>query len=84
MVCAMPNTNPPIVDKPSFELASSIAASGAVCDYALFVGASLTNWEEVGELAPQAAALKMYLCDTFTTLRLDDNTVWLKHLQVLY
>lgn len=81
MVCAMPNTNPPIVDKESFELASKIATSGAVCDYALFVGASLTNWGEVCELAPQAAALKMYLCDTFTTLRLDDNTVWLRHLQ---
>lgn len=83
MVCAMPNTNPPIVDRESFELASKIATSGAVCDYALFVGASLKNWDTVCELAPQAAALKMYLCDTYTTLRLDDNTVWLKHLQVL-
>ena len=82
LVCAMPNTNPPIVDAESFELASQIARDGAVCDYALFVGASLTNAGVVGELAPQAAALKMYLCDTFTTLRLDDTTVWLKHLQV--
>ena len=53
----------------AFQLASDIASSKAVCDYALFVGASLTNTDTVQELAHRAAALKMYLCDTFTNLR---------------
>ena len=30
MVCAMPNTNPPITDKAAFDIASKIADAGAV------------------------------------------------------
>ncbi|XP_055616059.1 CAD protein [Toxorhynchites rutilus septentrionalis] len=80
MVCAMPNTNPPIVDRQSFQLAQELAQKGARCDYALFVGASSSNFTTINELAPQAAALKMYLNETFTTLKLNDMLVWQKHL----
>ena len=77
----MPNTNPPITDAAAFALASGIAQRGAVCDYALYVGASLDNAGTIADLAPGAAALKLYLCDTFTTLRLDDSRVWQEHLR---
>ncbi|XP_055599660.1 CAD protein [Uranotaenia lowii] len=80
MVCAMPNTTPPIVDRQSFQLAQELAQKGARCDYALFVGASSGNFTTISELAPQAAALKMYLNETFTTLKLNDMLVWQKHL----
>ncbi|XP_065090422.1 multifunctional protein r [Ochlerotatus camptorhynchus] len=80
LVCAMPNTNPPIVDRQSFQLFQDLAQKGARCDYALFVGASSTNFSTINELAPQAAALKMYLNQTFTTLKLNDMLVWQKHL----
>lgn len=81
MICAMPNTNPPLIDRASYDYVSALTRVSARCDYALYVGASSTNCDTAAELAPQAAALKMYLNDTFTTLRLDDMTVWQKHLQ---
>lgn len=81
LICAMPNTSPPLVDRTSLEYVSALARVSARCDYALYVGASTMNCDSAGELAPQAAALKMYLNETFTTLKLDDMTVWQKHLQ---
>lgn len=81
MICAMPNTNPPVVDRASFEYSSALARVSARCDYALFMGAGTSNTETAAEMAPHAAALKMYLNKTFTTLRLDDMTTWQKHLQ---
>lgn len=79
MVLAMPNTNPAIIDADAFRLISDLARSGARCDYALYVGASADNHAHIAELAPQAAALKMYLNQTFSTLQLNDMTVWQKH-----
>jgi carbamoyl-phosphate synthase/aspartate carbamoyltransferase/dihydroorotase len=80
LVCAMPNTNPAIVNQQNFALFKECAKNGARCDYALFVGASSDNYHQICELAPEAAALKMYLNETFTTLKLNDMTVWEKHL----
>jgi carbamoyl-phosphate synthase/aspartate carbamoyltransferase/dihydroorotase len=42
------------------------------------MGASNTNFTTVNTLASQAVALKMYLNDTFTTLKMDDMGVWMK------
>ncbi|KAK7468185.1 hypothetical protein BaRGS_00036598, partial [Batillaria attramentaria] len=39
------------------------------------------NFTLLPTLAPQAVALKMYLNETFTTLRLDDVSVWMKHFE---
>lgn len=80
LVCAMPNTNPAITNQQHFTLFKDLAKSGARCDYALFVGASSDNYNQIFELAPEAAALKMYLNETFTTLKLNDMTIWEKHL----
>ncbi|XP_074041253.1 carbamoyl-phosphate synthetase 2, aspartate transcarbamylase, and dihydroorotase rudimentary isoform X1 [Leptinotarsa decemlineata] len=80
LICAMPNTNPAIVDEESFSLVKELAQKGARCDYALFVGASSDNTSTISELASKAAGLKMYLNETFTTLRLNDLDVWAKHL----
>lgn len=81
MICAMPNTNPPVTDRTSYEYVSTLARVSARCDYALFMGASSTNFDSAYEVASQTAALKMYLNETFTTLKLDDMTVWQRHLQ---
>uniref|UniRef100_A0A182JI15 Uncharacterized protein n=2 Tax=Anopheles atroparvus TaxID=41427 RepID=A0A182JI15_ANOAO len=80
MVLAMPNTQPAIVDRAALQHAQELASKGARCDYALFVGASSANYGTVHELASQAAGLKMYLNETFTTLRLDGLLVWRAHL----
>ncbi|XP_060824118.1 CAD protein [Bombus pascuorum] len=81
MILAMPNTNPAVIDHQSFALAKERAVLNARCDYAIYVGASSDNHDITGELAPLAAGLKMYLNETFTTLRLTDLTVWVKHFQ---
>lgn len=80
-IFAMPNTNPAVVDHKTFAIAKAQAAAGSRCDYALFAGASSDNYNDIREIAPHVAALKMYLNETFTTLRLTDLTVWIKHFE---
>jgi carbamoyl-phosphate synthase/aspartate carbamoyltransferase/dihydroorotase len=77
----MPNTEPPVVDRASFDGARAAAAARARCDYGLFVGATETNFAEAAELAPGAAGLKMYLDSTFGDLRLPDPESWSRHLE---
>jgi carbamoyl-phosphate synthase/aspartate carbamoyltransferase/dihydroorotase len=81
IVLAMPNTNPPLVDVGSFQLALNAARQKAHCDYGIFVGANLTNAAEISALAPQTAGLKMYLDVTFGPLLLDDTTAWMQHFE---
>lgn len=80
MVLAMPNTNPSIVDLDSLTKVQEIAAKHARCDYGIFVGAGEHNFKDAKQLAPKACALKMYLNQTFTTLRMDKMDMWSNHL----
>ena len=57
---------------------------GAYCDYGLFVGAAIDNAKTLPDLSKQAFALKMYLNETFTSLRLDSMETWMEVLQILY
>lgn len=50
---------------------------GAYCDYGLFVGAAVDNAQILPDLSKQALALKMYLNETFTSLRLDSMETWM-------
>lgn len=79
-VLAMPNTQPPITDAASLELAVQAARQGARCDWAQYLGAGPDNLAELPGLAPRAAGLKMYLDQTYGPLRLDDLTLWMAHL----
>jgi carbamoyl-phosphate synthase/aspartate carbamoyltransferase/dihydroorotase len=79
VVLAMPNTNPPIFDAGSLEVALSAANSKARCDYAQYVGAGPENAADLVGLAPKSAGLKMYLDMTYGQLRLDDMTLWQEH-----
>ncbi|KAM7117883.1 multifunctional protein CAD isoform 3-T3 [Ciconia maguari] len=81
MVCAMPNTNPAVTDAASFALAQKLAEAGARCDFALFLGASSENAGSLAPLAGAAAGLKMYLNDTFSSLRMDDVSLWMEHFE---
>ena len=60
-------------------MCQELASRKAYCDYALMVGASTNNAASIAKLAGQAAGLKMYLNDTFTTLRMDSVSDWSKH-----
>mmetsp|Transcript_30549 Transcript_30549/g.73651 ORF Transcript_30549/g.73651 Transcript_30549/m.73651 type:complete len:2104 (+) Transcript_30549:136-6447(+) len=82
MVCAMPNTNPVIVDKQSFDHIRNIAASKARCDYAIWVGATMQNTEQVRQVGTAAVGLSMELDNaTCATLQIDDLTVWMAHFE---
>jgi len=81
MVCAMPNTNPPVTDEATLQICKELAGKKAYCDFALMVGATPDNAHSVSKLASQAAGLKMYLNQTFSTLTMDSVTDWVKHFQ---
>jgi carbamoyl-phosphate synthase/aspartate carbamoyltransferase/dihydroorotase len=79
LLLAMPNTQPPILDAETLDLALEAARGKARCDYAQYLGAGPDNADVVAALADRSAALKMYLDSTFGQLRLDDMTLWMPH-----
>ena len=78
-ILAMPNTQPPIFDEATLDLALDAAKSKARCDYGQYVGAGPDNADILPALDDKAAGLKMYLDSTFGELRLDDMTLWMPH-----
>lgn len=80
-VLAMPNTQPPVTDPATLELALAAAQVKARCDYAQYLGASADNMEIAAELAPRVAGLKMYLDQTYGSLRLAAMTDWMAHFE---
>jgi carbamoyl-phosphate synthase/aspartate carbamoyltransferase/dihydroorotase len=80
-ILAMPNTKPPVTDAHTLAAVLDLAAGKARCDYAQFVGAGADNAGQAAAAAPYAAALKMYLDQTYGPLRLDDMTDWMKHFE---
>ncbi len=70
-VLAMPNTTPPLTDRPSLELAKAAARAKARCDYGIYIGAGHDNTNTARELAPLVCGLKMYLDQTHGSLLLE-------------
>ncbi|XP_062406509.1 CAD protein isoform X1 [Sardina pilchardus] len=81
MVCAMPNTNPAIIDHNSLAMAQKLAKAGCRCDYALYLGAASDNAAILPSIASSAAGLKMYLNDTYSTLKMDNVSLWMEHFE---
>lgn len=79
-ICAMPNTDPSIIDQESFDLVCRLAKEKSLCDWGIIAGASNTNFG-VTELSTRAMALKMYLNSTFGSLKLDSMRVWAEHVK---
>lgn len=55
-----------------------LAKAGCRCDYALFVGASSDNAALLPSIASSTAGLKMYLNDTYSTLKMDNVSLWME------
>ncbi|KAK2855926.1 hypothetical protein Q5P01_004661 [Channa striata] len=81
MVCAMPNTSPAITDPGTLALVQKLAKAACRCDYALYVGAASDNAAVLPSIASQAAGLKMYLNDTYSTLKMDNVSLWMEHFE---
>ena len=71
-ILAMPNTTPPITTPEVLRETRQKAQPVICCDVGLFAGASPEHVDMLPQLAPQAAALKIYLNDTFGPLRVED------------
>jgi carbamoyl-phosphate synthase/aspartate carbamoyltransferase/dihydroorotase len=79
-VLAMPNTQPPLTDKASLEIAKSAANAKAYCDYAIYLGAGIGNVDIASKHSDQVCGLKMYLDQTYGPLRLDKLGTLYQHL----
>lgn len=79
-VLAMPNTQPPITDAPALALSQTAARAKARCDYGIYLGAGADNMETAAALAPHTCGLKMYLDQTFGSLRMDDLASLMAHM----
>jgi carbamoyl-phosphate synthase/aspartate carbamoyltransferase/dihydroorotase len=81
MICNMPNTDPPITTRESFDLISKIAKEKACCDYGIYVGASSQNTDTVSQLSNASVGLKMYLNNTYGPLLLNSTLDWIEHIK---
>jgi carbamoyl-phosphate synthase/aspartate carbamoyltransferase/dihydroorotase len=70
-VLDMPNTNPPTATPDRLRDKARLAAAKAVCDVGLFVGATNTDADAYLPAASHACGLKIYVSDTFGSLRID-------------
>jgi len=81
-ILAMPNTDPAITDKKSFDLVTRLADTKSHCDWGIYVGAGHDNTKTVNKLANKACAMKMYLNNTFTgPLLLKNMNDWMEHIK---
>lgn len=80
-VLAMPNTAPPIVDETTFDVAQERAAATARCDYGIYLGATDANAPFNPTLQRRAAGLKIYINDTFGSLRVESLVTMQAHFQ---
>ena len=79
LVCAMPNTSPPVTDAASLAFARQAARARARCDYGIYFGAGADNVESAARFSAQTAGMKMYLDQTFGPLRLDGLDALVAH-----
>ena len=70
-VLDMPNTLPPTATPELLADKIRRATANAVCDVGFFVGATNTDLDAYLPVAEQACGLKIYVSDTFGSLRID-------------
>jgi dihydroorotase len=72
MALDMPNTQPPTATPEAFRAKARLAATKAVCDIGLFVGATVDWGDAYLPVAAEACGLKTYVNETFGSLRIED------------
>ncbi len=72
MILGMPNTTPPLSTPDILAATAATAKQEARCDVGLFAGAAPEQLHHLPALAKTAVALKIYLNDTFGSLRVDE------------
>lgn len=80
MVWDMPNTQPSTVDAASLQTKMQAINAGAVCDWALYLGAATSgNWADYAALYPQTCGLKIYNNATTGDLLIEDQAIRAQH-----
>lgn len=79
-VLDMPNTSPPTTTIDRIRMKHRLAQHGARCDVGIFAGASVENPEIAADMEPRACALKLYVNETFGSLRIDDTALLEQHI----
>ncbi len=83
-VLAMPNTNPPLDCEEFFLYAHQKALKEGLCTIKHFVGATDSNTgisRQSNRIATQAAGLKLYINETFGSLRINDEHCIREHVR---
>jgi len=70
-VLDMPNTSPPTTSRQALQAKARLAAAKAVCDVGLFVAATQDGADQHVAGAAYAAGLKVYVNETFGSLRIE-------------
>jgi len=78
MILAMPNTKPALINASVLEATEKLYEKKALCDYGLYMGASVDNAQAISQIAYRCIGLKMYLNTTFGDLKLDNMESWMK------
>jgi len=78
MVLVMPNTKPALTNGSVLEATENLYEKKALCDYGLYMGASVDNAQAISQIAHRTIGLKMYLNTTFGDLKLDNMESWMK------
>ena len=79
LICAMPNTKPSCTNLEVYNLVNSIAKSKSVCDYMIFLGADGENYKDLDSMNPKVCAIKFYLNETYSNLKINDISVLRKY-----
>jgi dihydroorotase (multifunctional complex type) len=81
-VFAMPNTSPAVIDPASLDHALSLAASKAVCDFGLFLGATNTNQKsKIENPKLRECGLKIYLGSSTGDLLVENFAEQFEHFE---
>jgi dihydroorotase-like cyclic amidohydrolase len=78
-VLDMPNTQPPVTEPEILADKARRAAAQAVCDVGLFYGAAQDGRTPYASTAHLACGLKIYVNETFTTLRIQELPALVRH-----
>ncbi len=80
-ICDMPNNTLPTISPQRLYEKREIASHSALCDYALYLGATADNIGLAAQLASDIAGLKIYLASTTGPLLVDDWQTLFQHLR---
>ena len=78
IIGVMPNLVVPITTEAILDNVVEIAKSKSVVEFGIFLGATESNWDKISQVAnshSEVIGLKLYLCDTFHSRHMSDESI---------